>query len=156
MAQTQNRRKIRNFLLQPSVQTRFGFYSIGLSVVFACVVFSILYINLSDFSDIVMALTDSEGEVRELFASYMLHTRWWLAYTVLLYFVANLLVSIVITHRLVGPTVAFRAHVRKLCDGNFQDRIHLRKGDAFVDLADELNRLTALMEKTQGKRNGDS
>jgi signal transduction histidine kinase len=155
MKQASNRRKLRNFLLQPFLQTRFGFYSIALSMVFAGVVFTILYINLSDFSDIVMALTDSESEVRDLFATYMQHTRWWLAYTVLLYFVANLLVSIVITHRLVGPTVAFRAHVRKLCDGKFQDRIHLRKGDAFEDLAAELNRLTAIMEKNQGKSNAD-
>ena len=156
MKPTTNRRFLRNFLLQPSLQTRFGLYSIALSVVFAGVVFAILYINLSDFSDIVMALTDSESEVRELFANYMLHTRWWLTYTVLLYFVANLVISIVITHRLVGPTVAFRNHIRKLCDGDFQSRVHLRKGDAFGDIATELNRLTAIMEKNQGKSNADS
>ena len=155
MQPVQNRRKVRNFLLQPALQTRFGLYSIALSLVFSCIVFAILYINLSDFSDIVLALTDSGSQVRDLFATYMLHTRWWLAYTVLLYFVANLLVSIVLTHRLVGPTVAFRAHIDKLCKGNFRDRVHLRKGDAFEDVASELNRLTAIMEKNQGKSNGD-
>jgi methyl-accepting chemotaxis protein len=151
-----NRRKLRNFLLQPALQAKFGVYTVLLSFVFASLVFGILYLNLSDFMDIMSILTDGKGETQALFRSYIFHTRWWLACAVVLYFLANIVLSVVITHRLVGPTVAFRAHIQRLCVGNFQSRVHLRKGDAFGEVADDLNRLAAILEEKTGKINGDS
>ena len=41
-----------------------------------------------------------------------------------------------------GPTVAFRRHIQALRQGDFDSRVRLRRGDAFNEVADELNALS--------------
>lgn len=145
------KRKLRNWLLQPVLQIRLGMYSIMLAGIFSVAVFVILYHNLVDFAEIVVTLTDSESEIRELFNSYMANTKWWLVIIIVSYFLINLMISIVFTHRLVGPTVAFRSHLERLSRGDFTQRVILRKGDAFTEVADELNRLTEILVENEGR-----
>ena len=145
MEHIKDQRLLKNWLLQPLLQIRLGIYSIILAAIFSLAIGFILYFSLGDFSEIVLALTDSESEVMALFESYLASTRWWIAIIVTGYFITTLSVSIVFTHRLVGPTVAFRNHIVKLRDGDYEGRITLRKGDAFWEVADELNKLTEVL-----------
>jgi signal transduction histidine kinase len=59
------------------------------------------------------------------------------------YVLTNMGVTIIFTHKLVGPTVAFRRHIRMLTEGRYDYRTTLRKGDAFQEVADDLNHLSA-------------
>ena len=60
----QDKRKFRNYFLQPLLQIKLGLYSIILTAVFSLTVSVILYLNLVDFATIIFALTDSESEIR--------------------------------------------------------------------------------------------
>ena len=49
-------------------------------------------------------------------------------------------------HRMLGPAVAIRRQVRALLDGDYASRVGIRKGDAFAELAEDLNRLAESLE----------
>lgn len=145
------KRRMRNFLLQPLLQVKLGLYAILLSVVFAVALSAILYHNFAGLVNSIVLLTDAEDEVRELFMDYWKGTQLWVYLCFFIYLAGTVLLSVLYMHKLVGPTIAFRRHIRSLADGRYNARTYLRKGDAFLEVADELNRLSEVMEKTKGQ-----
>ena len=145
------KRRLRNLLLQPLLQIKLGLYSIILAFLFSGAVAAILYIQLGKVFEIVIQLTDVEEEVTELLMTYINGTTWWLLLAMGVFLIANIIISIMYTHKLVGPTYAFRRHILDLCDGKTGARTFLRKGDAFTEVADALNKLS---EVTEAKNKG--
>ncbi|MBC7533919.1 MAG: hypothetical protein H7318_20320 [Oligoflexus sp.] len=141
------KRKLTNFLLQPLLQVRLGLYAILLSLGFGCGVFVIIYINFYKFYDLVLELTDLREEVTEILNSYIHGVVVWMLLALLVYFLITVAISIFFTHRLVGPTYAFRRHIKDLSRGNYKSRVNLRKGDAFQEVADDLNDLAVKLEQ---------
>jgi hypothetical protein len=146
-----SRRKLRNLLLQPLLQIKLGLYSIALAVFFSFLVTGLLYLNLFRFYTLVVELTDLGDEVNGILKDYLTQSSYWILLCGFIYLVLNIGVSIIYTHKLVGPTYAFRRHIQNLKNGNFDSRIHLRRGDAFTEVADELNDL-ALHMKTRSTK----
>ena len=72
---------------------------------------------------------------------YLTSMAWWVGLLVILYTFLNLLISIYYTHRMIGPSVAFKRHIQALKEGDFDSRVKLRTHDAFLDVAQELNEL---------------
>lgn len=142
-----NARSLKNLLLDPFTQIKLGLYSFLLALVFSLVVLGILYVNLNNFASIVMTLTDAEDELTGLFIQYMSDATLWLSVTIIAFLLLNILISIVYTHHLIGPAVAFRRHVQNLHKKEYSSRVHLRKGDSFVELANDLNSLAEKLEK---------
>ncbi|MBI2602340.1 MAG: hypothetical protein HYW48_04725 [Deltaproteobacteria bacterium] len=141
-----SRRKLRNFLLQPMIQLKLGLYSILISAAFGFFILYILYQNLSEFVDVFITASGLGVEIKELFVAYLSQTKWWLALLFLAFLLINVGITIIYTHRMVGPTVAFRRHIGKLRQGDYTSRIFLRKGDAFQEVADDLNELAKTLE----------
>ena len=147
-----NRRSVRNFLLQPFLQTQLGLVSVLLSFSFAGVVAWLFYVHLNRFATVVIQLTDAEDEVLKLLYSSLSEMRTGILVAIGLFLGANIIFSIFFTHKMVGPTIAFRRLIRNMIDGNYGKQIKLRNGDAFVEVADELNELSrTLAEKYAGK-----
>ena len=141
------KRRAKNYVLQPLLQVKLGIYTIGISVVFAVTLGAILYFNFSSLINSIVLMTDAEEEVREIFMNYWKGTQIWIYLTFFVYLALTIGMSILYTHKLVGPTIAFRRHIRMIAEGRYNARTYLRKGDAFVEVADELNRLSEVMEK---------
>lgn len=53
--------------------------------------------------------------------------------------------------RIFGPQVAIDRHIQALMDGDFKARIHLRRHDEFLDLAERLNRLAEILEERKSR-----
>jgi hypothetical protein len=140
-------RSIKNYILQPLLQIKLGLYSIILSTVFALVIVGILYLNLAKFSDIILELTGVKDEVKDLLEQYLSPAAFQIFLAAALYVLINMVMTIVYTHRLIGPTIAFRRHIRMIAEGKYEHRTVLRKGDAFNEIADDLNKLSALLEQ---------
>lgn len=140
-------RSIKNYALQPLLQIKLGLYSVILATLFAILVVAILYFNLGKFSDIILELTGVKDEVRDLLDQYLSPAIYQIVTAAIIYVVITLIMTIIYTHKLIGPTVAFRRHVRMIAEGKYQHRTVLRKGDAFSELADDLNKLSALLEQ---------
>jgi methyl-accepting chemotaxis protein len=140
-------RSVKNYALQPLLQVKLGLYSILLSLAFALAVAGILYFNLAKFSAIILQLTGVEEEVQDLLNQYIAPAIIQVVVTAIVYVVVNIVVTILFTHKLIGPTIAFRRHIRMIAEGKLQYRTVLRKGDAFSEVAEDLNNLSALLEK---------
>lgn len=52
------------------------------------------------------------------------------------------LVSFFLSHRVVGPIQKIKRHMKKLIGKDFREEIHLRKTDAFRDIAELINKYT--------------
>ena len=65
-----------------------------------------------------------------------------IAYVLALYFLC-----VSYSKKLVGPQIAFRRHIAAIEAGDYTSRIALRKGDAFGDVAHDLNKLAETLEK---------
>lgn len=144
---TSHKRKLSNFLLQPLLQIRLGLYSIILSLVFCLSLVGMFYVNFYRFYDLVLELTDLRDEVTEILQSYLHGMIGWLVIGTSIYFTITVVISIFFTHRLVGPTYAFRRHIREIKNGNYSSRVVLRKGDAFQEVAEDLNELAMTLEQ---------
>ena len=145
-------RSLKNYALQPLLQVKLGLYSILLSLGFAAAVTGILYLNLAKFSDIILQLTGVEDEVKDLLNQYIAPAKIQVLATIVIYVIVNMVVTVLYTHKLIGPTIAFRRHIRMIADGKLQYRTVLRAGDAFSEVADDLNKLSAYLE--QKSKNG--
>lgn len=148
-----NRRSIRNFLLQPLLQIQLGLYSVLLSFTFSGVIAWLFYVHLNSFATIVIQLTDTEDEVLKMLYRSLDEMRFSVIGAIVGFLLVNLAVSILFTHKMVGPTIAFRRLIQGLSEGKYGTQIKLRDGDAFTEVADELNHLsTVLAEKYGGKK----
>ncbi len=144
-----HKRKLSNFMLQPLLQIRLGLYSILLSLAFCLALVAIFYINFYKFYDLVLELTDLREEVTDILQSYVRGLIGWVVVGTTVYFFITVAVSIFFTHRLVGPTYAFRRHIRELKNGNYGSRVVLRKGDAFQEVAEDLNDLAVTLDQVR-------
>lgn len=133
------KRRLSNFLLQPSLQTRMGAYCIVLSFLFSILIALIVYFHLGKLFQFIIELTEAPEEVQTIILSYLSSIQTWVYLSLCAYVVLILLISVLFTHKMVGPTVAFRRHCEALQEGDFQFRTNLRKGDAFVEIAELLN-----------------
>jgi methyl-accepting chemotaxis protein len=140
-----NRRSIRNYLLNPKVQLRMGFF-VSINIIFA-VVAAIYFARIMSLPlfDTLVINTDSDLSP-ELFSLFEETTRSGfmtiIAFAICHGFIISM-ITVWYTHRIIGPIIAFRRHVQALTNGNTSSRIKLRDHDAFTALADELNELAA-------------
>jgi methyl-accepting chemotaxis protein len=143
----QNQRNTRNYLLKPMVQVRLGLYSIILGVLFAAGTLGVLYAALDRTTTLLLGLIDEKAEATRIISQQFEQTAIYLVVLSVVFVVSTVSVSILYTHRLVGPTYAFRRHLRALRDGRYEVRTLLRKNDAFTEVADDLNQLAEELQR---------
>ena len=142
MTNGEKKRSIKNYILQPLLQLKFGIYFVLLSLVFVGVVIGLVYNRLNEIFQLVIELTDVPEEISAVIYNEISTVQIWVIGAGVLYFFISLLVSILLTHRMVGPTIAFKRHIQSLIDGNFEAKTFLRKRDAFTEVANLLNNLS--------------
>ena len=147
-------RKIKNFLLMPSIQIKLGAYMIALAIVLLAALVSIIYIKMAEIVALIVQLTDVEEEVREVLLSYVQSMSWWILLAICIYILVNMCLSIWYTHKMVGPTYAFRRHIKSLIKGDFTAKTALRKGDVFAQLAGDLNELSDALARQDKSKTG--
>ncbi len=145
-----SKRKIRNFLLQPLIQTKIGAYVISLTFLFSISIAVVYYLQLSKFTDFVIKLTDLEEEVRGMLNQSISDIQWYVYALIVVYVLSIVIVSVINTHTMVGPTIAFKKHIEALQAGNYLHRTVLRKGDAFLDVGEGLNQLSENLHSKHG------
>jgi signal transduction histidine kinase len=128
-------------MLQPFLQVRIGLYNVVLSLIFCIIVGGYLYFKLMEFGEVVQTLTESDDTINELVRSYLISVGTVATSIGALFVLLSLGMSIYFTHKMVGPTIAFRRQINALKSGNYTAKISLRKGDAFNEVAQELNEL---------------
>ncbi len=146
MTSTENRRRLRNFLLDKPVQYRYGLYFFLVSVM-AAVVSQVLMLRSAE--TLVLGTLSAGGVDPSIVESFGAAPLRLLGLLTLVLLPALALVSVVLaiflTHRFLGPQVAIKRHVEELLDGNYESVCRLRKHDELSEIAAGLNRLAAAM-----------
>lgn len=142
MIKKDDRRSIRNYLLEPKLQLRLALY-VGVSTLLAVAAASYFvgYMYQPLLNSLIQGTDKLAPQIFELLYENTMATVLIITVFTLLYIFIMTLLVIWYSHRFVGPIVAFRRHVKALIAGNTSARVKLRKYDAFTELADDLNAL---------------
>jgi len=141
------RRKASNLLLKPSLQMKLPLYTLILSFTFGLVALLLFYVYFEQLYAMMLENTTQESYLR---AAVSLQTSNFIeAASMLLvgYILLMVAVTTIYTHRIIGPTVALKRHIRALKDGLYSHRVQLRKHDELKDMAADLNELAELLEQ---------
>lgn len=139
---SRNQRKVQNFLISPKIQFRYGAYLSLFSVALAVLMGSLFYVSLQEDIDFMIQLTDIPEQADLMISERLTETIYFGFLLIIIFGAICFGAGIYLTHRLVGPTVAFRRHIQKIRDGDYDYRTYLRPKDDFTDIAEELNRLS--------------
>ncbi len=140
-------RKARNLLLRPAFQLKLPLYILLLSMAF--LVLGVLFGNLY-FQQTYMSTLATSTQPEYLQQVIARQTQEFKLLSLLLLAVYAALVTVITTiytHRLIGPTLPIRRHIKALRDGLYSHRVVLRKHDGLHDVADELNALAKTLEE---------
>ena len=147
--QNNTSRKVRNFLLNPSIQLAFALNIIVLSVFFVIGVAFVIYFQLGDLIQNILNIADFDTKTLVALQGDWDKTLIWLGLFMSSFIILLTILCVLYTHRLIGPTVAFKRHIDALKAGNYGSRVNLRDGDAFEDVAQKLNELAKTLEDTK-------
>ena len=141
------RRKARNFLLRPMLQIKLPLYILILSFIFGALAMLLGYFYFEQLY-LMMLENTTQGSYLQNAISEQLNNFMESSVMLLIgyvFLVAS--ITIIYTHRMIGPTVTLNRHIRALKEGHYSNRIALRKNDELKDLAAELNELAEILEQ---------
>ena len=71
-------------------------------------------------------------------------------YKILIYLLFVIVISAILSHKMAGPVYRFEQTCKAIANGDFSQRVHLRKGDQFMELQNEFN---AMMDRVEAEIN---
>ncbi len=133
------RRRIRNYLIDASIQLRFASYLVAVACAISLGLGWRLWIAYSEASRLVSLGDPSVDQALSKMLQQEDRARMvWLAAALVVIVLCLLFFAIVVTHRVAGPTVAMAVTCRRVADGDLSRPRSLRRRDLLVDLADEM------------------
>lgn len=145
-----NRRRLRNFLVSPKVQLKYGAYFVFVSVITLVLIAIPGYLSLSKLLGTLAEVYRFDPQATELIRRSLLS---WLTLAVfnavVIAFVA-FNVGVFLTHRIFGAIVPIRRLIGDLMRGDYKARVNLRAQDELHELADDLNALAERLDQKFG------
>jgi len=141
------RRKARNFLVKPVVQLQLPLFVLLLSVLFVLLTLMLGNLYFEQTFVTMMATTSQTEYLQTIISEQTREFRSMALLMLVVYAVLIVVVTVVYTHRLIGPVLPIMRQVKALQEGRYAQRVTLRRDDTLKDLAGELNELAAVLEK---------
>lgn len=144
---SRNQRRIRGFLISngPQLEISLLITVLGLAALGGIVAFFLIQVR-----GLMLELVAHYAIDPSAIATLNAVTVWAGTITVisaLVFAFANWAALIMLTHRLIGPSVPLKALIKELARGNYKARGRLRKNDDYQDVMAALNELAAELEK---------
>jgi nitrate/nitrite-specific signal transduction histidine kinase len=139
-------RKIRNYLIRPGYQLRFGLYFITSGLALLGVMIAVIFSKLRTLSETISRSGSLDIKSQTLLNNLIFEMTWISLLTFVAFALIVLVYSIVISHRIVGPTVAICAYIEELKKGNLDARRTLRKYDELHPIMDALQEFALLLK----------
>ena len=76
-------------------------------------------------------------------------------YKIVIYILFVVLISAILSHKMAGPVYRFEQTCKAIAKGDFSQRVRLRKGDQFMELQDEFNKMMDRVEAEINKNSSD-
>ncbi|MCY4444611.1 MAG: hypothetical protein OXC44_07425 [Proteobacteria bacterium] len=174
MPSGRSQRRLRNLLLKPRAQIELVINILTITIFFGLASCLIIYFQLNDLftnlydasniSDYISEITtvnesanvadthntqtsQTLGEKQTSLLENWNMTIKWLLVFIIVYVITTVLICMVHSHRMIGPTIAFQRQLTQLLSGNYKARVKLRDGDYYQNIADLLNGLSEHLEK---------
>ena len=141
------RRKARNFLLKPMLQMKLPLYILILSFTFGLLAMLVGFVYFEQLYAMMLENTSQTSYLQETVSEQTGNFVEALIMLLIGYVLLMTGITTIYTHRMIGPTITIKRHVRALKKGIYSSRISLRRRDEFKDLAEELNELAEILEK---------
>lgn len=132
--------KRKTFLIKKGMQLRYmGVIIVAMLAVALVVGFTIYFTIWDNISDPGQSLSS----INTIFEKSNIKLCYSIA--ALIIFIA--IASVFVSHKIAGPVFRFEQSVKSIAEGDLTLRIHLRKGDELMDLADMFNEMVESLEK---------
>lgn len=144
-----NRRSFKNILVDSRFQLTYVLYFISFGLISATLVVAIISHFQKKFFELVINSSDKDISPSLFlgFGSIMQEMAISLAVFVVLYSIFGVVLAMILSHKIVGPTTAIRKFISDLKAGNFGGQMNLRKGDEWRDLEKDLNELSLILKE---------
>jgi len=133
----------RKFLINKAYQFKYSLFLIGLILVLfigiALSTYYLVYPMLSKQFFGAITYTQAKNLANRLILVYFFET--------VIFIIFVFLLTIIFSHRIIGPVNRFKELVDKIRGGDFSTRIHLREHDEFKGLADSIDELLNKFEE---------
>ncbi|HUL60708.1 MAG TPA: hypothetical protein VLU43_15615 [Anaeromyxobacteraceae bacterium] len=147
------KRRVRNYLLDTSLQLRLASYLLAVAVGLSAVLGWLLWNAYGETSRVVALADPDVGEsIATLLAREDRDRMIWLAAALGGVLLCLLGAAVVVTHRIAGPAFVIARTCRQVGEGNLARPRPLRSHDLLTDLADDVaNMVEALREREDGE-----
>jgi hypothetical protein len=148
------RRKLKNFMLDPGLQFRFGGYLVAVAAGLSLALGWQIWRAYSEASKLV-ALGDprSDEVVAAMLRADDRARMLWTAGILMAVLACLLGLAVVVTHRIAGPALVIARICRSVASGALGRARPLRRGDLLVGLADEMGAMVdALRAREEDER----
>ena len=150
------KRTVTGMMFQPVIQLRIAAYNALAAALFSLALSFLFYKNLEMFANTFIDTSQADDATISQVYHHIEGVRVWALLILIGYVAVSVAVSLKVTQQMVGSTAGFRKHVRAMANGDLSKRISVKKGDAFQDVAEELNHLTDSLAKTREREEGES
>jgi len=125
--------KRHSFLTEKKYQLKFT------SVIILSMLIVATVIAATTYWDISSALTIQSAKELMQWDKYIVR--------VVLLLIAAFLAGIFLSHKIIGPIYRLEDFVKRLNEGKFEQKLNLRSGDEFMNLANQLNELSVRLDE---------
>ncbi|HVP66162.1 MAG TPA: hypothetical protein VMT17_02750 [Anaeromyxobacteraceae bacterium] len=146
------KRRIRNYLIDSSIQLRLASYLVGVACAISIGMGWLLW-NAYRESSRLVALGDSKVDeaIASMLAREDRERMLLLGIGLVAVILCLLVVAVIVTHRVAGPTVAIAQTCRAVGAGDLSRPRPLRRRDLLVDLADEVSLMIDGLRKREAE-----
>ncbi len=150
------KRTLGGMIFQPVIQLKIAAYNALAAALFSLVLSLLFYKNLEMFANTFIENTQADDATISQVYHHIEGIRVWALLVLMGYIAVSVAVSLKVSSQMFGSTAGFRKHIRALANGDLSKRISVRKGDAFQEVAEELNFLTDSLAKAREREEGES
>jgi len=143
------KRTVAGIMFQPVIQLKIAAYNALAAAMFSLALSMLFYHNLQMFANTFIDHTQADDATISQVYHHIEGVRVWALLILIGYVGVSIGVSLSITQRMVGSTVTFRKHIRSMANGDLSKRISVKRGDAFQDVAEELNYLSDSLARSR-------
>lgn len=146
-----NRRRLKNFMVQPKFQLKFSSHFILSGLVFVGIVVLFIFNKLKGLQETIgtaeVITIETQSHINRVFVELM--TTSLVAFAV--FSLVSFVYALVISHRIAGPQVAIIRFIEQMKNGNYdKSSFKLRKHDELKLIMDQLHELA---DTLQGQTN---
>lgn len=133
------KRRFRNYLIDSSIQLRLASYLVAVACAISIGMGWLLWSAYRESSRLMLLDPRVDETLAGMMAREDRERMLWLGIALVAVILCLLVVALVVTHRVAGPTVAIAQTCRRVASGDLSHPRPLRRRDLLVDLADEVS-----------------